>query len=319
MQLAISGISIDYHGGVANQPVENEFRSYIFSDRGKNGINAELSETATFDATNYIITYKDLSFSVDENGIISFATTNNQNSYQWVLVADNDNDGVISGGDEIAPLINSIQDEHFYVFYNNSSEVYLITKLPVDYVTNSQSSTAFPVTYDMAYCNKEGEYETFIMPAGTLKGYEEYVEDIPQLDPSADSIDTSTIVAPTPTLIAVYYEEGETDQVHCTGTYTKAYRDRLVSAGLTLNNFSDSGCTDASIYDGWFELDSNDDDLDAMCSSLGDFWSTRSIYSVPNGLAPCFGFYGSESCEYYLELPLRITIMIDVDLIQPVN
>ena len=247
MQLAISGISIDYHGGVANQPIENEFRSYIFSDRGKNGINAELSESATFDATNNIITYKDLSFSVDENGIISFATTNNQNTHQWVLVADNDNDGVISGGDEIAPLINSIQNESFYVLHNDGGKVCLTTKFPVDYVTNSQSSTAPNVTYDMAYCNKDGEYVIFVLPRDT---------------PSEDEYGNPS------------------NHVHCTGTYTKAYRDRLVSAGLTLIEFSDTGCPDASIplidmtvHDmDFYGIDSNDDDALNLWYELRGYW-----------------------------------------------
>ena len=167
-------------------------------------------------------------YTIDSNGTIEYAGAIEETNEQLTIVADNDNDGVLSIGDEVAPTIDSIKNEHFLVLSVGES-VGLVTKLAVDYVTNSQSSTAPYVTYDMAYCNKDGETETFIMPTTAVK------ETI-YPDASVDEFGNPLPVEP----IYVYYDGTETGQVHCTGTYTKAYRDRLVTAGLELNAISNS-------------------------------------------------------------------------------
>ena len=192
-------------------------------------LNPELSNQGAFasGSSPITVTFTDSKrqYTINNSGTIEYAgIQREEENYQWVLVDDVDNDGVLSIGDEVAPLIDTIQNEHFYVLSVGES-VGLVTKLAVDYVTNSQSSTASYVTYDMAYCNKEGETETLLMPSGAFKGYE--VVD-------HDSEDGSPIMG------EVYYGENETGEVHCTGTYTKAYRNRLVAAGLQLNAFSNS-------------------------------------------------------------------------------
>ena len=176
---------------------------------------------------------KDYAFSVDANsGVV---TSPEELDYQWRIVADNDNDGVISTGDEVAPLINSVKDEHFYVVSNNGNNVKLITKLAVDYNTNSQSSSAEGVPYDKAYCDSEGVEHDWIMPIDMIKtpAGTELVPD------SEDETIFYEVDVP-----AVYYDGTETGKVHCSGIYTKNYGLRLKQAGLNLMNFrTNSGCS----------------------------------------------------------------------------
>ncbi len=184
-----------------------------------------------------------------DNGTIEYAGILGQTpDFQWKIVSDNDNNGIISFGDEVEPLINSIKNEHFYVTYNDGDSVGLITKLPVDYVTNSQSATAPGVTFDMAYCNKEGETENFLMQASDVKEY------------GLISDDEGNLV-----MGEIYYYQNEIGEVHCTGLYTKSYRDRLVASGLSLTEFCngmEGGDSNISIlsenYKGYIFDESND-------------------------------------------------------------
>ena len=165
---------------------------------------------------------KDYAFSVDANS--GEVTSPEKSDYQWRIVSDNDNDGVISTGDEVAPLIDSIKDEHFYVISNNGQYVELLSKLPVDYNTNSQNSSASLVSFNMVYCDLEGVEHDWIMPAGA-EGLEYYTYD------SLGNLITEH----------GYYDGTETGKVHCTGTYAINYGNRLTQAGLQLIECDNSG------------------------------------------------------------------------------
>ena len=146
-------VALAYNSALIKKRGEGDLTA-ITSDN----MNTELTnQGATADGSNPItVTFTDSKrqYTIDTNGTIKIVEP--KTDYQWTMVSDNDNDGVLSLGDEVAPLIDSIKDEHFYVASNNGDSVNLMTKLAVDYVTNSQSSSAPGVTYDMAYSDLDG-------------------------------------------------------------------------------------------------------------------------------------------------------------------
>ena len=262
---------------------------------------------------------KDYAFSVDANsGVV---TSPEESDYQWRIVSDNDNDGVLSIGDEVAPLINSVKDEHFYVVSNNGNNVKLITKLAVDHNTNSQSSSAEGVPYDKAYCDLEGVEHDWIMPTDMIKTPEstELVED------SNDESGFSEITIP-----AVYYDGTEKGKVHCTGTYTKNYGLRLKQAGLNLMDFnSNSGCPYIGLPLWTNPLLGNWDTSDWIFYSpfsdiLGDrlFW--LDLYDTrveKSGLVPYYSDNKGMDTDMYnaSDVTLRLVIQVDFNLFNTAN
>lgn len=64
LKLGILSLATDYNIGTKMET----FRAFIFNNDSKTKLNNELSGTATFDDTNYIITYKGAIYQVEENG-----------------------------------------------------------------------------------------------------------------------------------------------------------------------------------------------------------------------------------------------------------
>ncbi len=296
-------------------------------------LNTELTnQGATADGSDpIIVTFTDSQrqYKINTSGVIEpVKTLEPELDCQWKIVSDNDNNGVISIGDELAPLIDSIKNEHFYVVSNNGNDVNLITKLSVDYVTNSQNSSAPGVTYDMAYCDKEGVEQDFIMP-----------EDMIKIPASTEMVEMSTddgeSVFSEVEIPAVYYDGTETGKVHCTGTYIKNYGLRLKQAGLNLMDFnSNSGCSyiglprwDCPLLGFWDTTDWTF--YSPFAEILGDrfFWIDNS-YSL-NGAVP---FYTDGLVPYYSNndgingdnyfnsnITLRPIIQVDIDSINMSN
>ena len=194
----------------------------------------------------------------------------NPPAIEWQLVNDLDNDGVISIGDEIAPLISSIENEHFYVLKNNGTNVWMITKYCVDSTTNSQSPTAAGVTFDKAFYDPEQESVELYMKPGSKSNnlvhyvcYDSYGE-------IAGSYDDYEI-----------YADGDTDTVTCTGLNLKNYESRLINSGLKLYEVytGKNKVVDMLIYlhDGVFFIDSTDAINSSspyinIFESLGECW-----------------------------------------------
>ena len=143
-------------------------------------------------------------------------------SYQWKIVADKDNSGTISVFDEVAPVIESIKDEHFIVLDISNQEVILMAKLCVDPTSNSQSTNAAGITFNDAY-DTGSEGKQWVMEEGTLKS-KELVE---------VSTDSST---PVFSEVIEYYGNNELGTAVGDGRVTRNYEQRLINAGLTLFN-----------------------------------------------------------------------------------
>ena len=234
-------VALAYNSALAKKVSEGDLEKVTAED-----LNNELTnQGATADGSDpIVVTFTDSKrqYKINTNGVIEpVKTLESGLDYQWKIVSDNDNNGVISIGDEVEPLIDSVKNEHFYVLDNNGNSVKLITKLSVDYVTNSQSSSAPGVTYDMAYCDKEGVEHDWIMPSDMIKipattnvTYSEVYDSIEDKYVLLESVEE---------IPAVYYDGTETGKVHCTGTYIKNYGLRLKQAGLALMDYnSGSGC-----------------------------------------------------------------------------
>ena len=303
---ATGGISKYYSGDEKNiiTAIENAVSTEV------QGFKEFTSIRGTSPVEGLVTRYgKDHAFSIDANtGKVT--TPSEVIDCQWTLVADNDNDGVLSRGDEVAPLIDSVANEHFFILESYGESVKLITKLAVDNVTNSQSSTAPLVSYDMAYCDKEGVEHDFIMPATMIKTPEK-TEII-----HYESYD-SMVVTP-----AVYYNGTETAKVHCPGTYTKAYGERLKAAGLVLENFSNKGCEYISLEEGSWKRFSNEEQtlFESWIIEDDDFWigiedsgvSTEAPYGKWSPITK--GLIYAANC--FDKKALRPTIQINTDLIQ---
>lgn len=241
-------------------------------------LNTELTnQGANADGNNPIIvtfTNSKRQYTINSSGTIEYAgiQSEEEQDYQWTIVADNDNDGVISLGDEVAPLIDSVKDEHFYVISNNGDNVRLITKLSVDYVTNSQSSSAPGVTYDMAYCDLDGVEHDWVMPTWAVKSVE-YSSVEYSYDDEFGNPDSSTAYN-------VYYDGTETGKVHCTGTYTKNYGLRLKQAGLNLMDFNNnSGCSYIGLPRGVDIMNAYCSDIEGVPLALGKMIGNRVVWS----------------------------------------
>ena len=68
LKLGIVSLSTDYYSKTTRP---STFREFIFTEESEADLNKYLSETATFDDTNYTITYKNILYEVEENGTIS--------------------------------------------------------------------------------------------------------------------------------------------------------------------------------------------------------------------------------------------------------
>ena len=74
LQLAINAVAIDYYKNFASTG-SSTLRDYIFLSTTQTAINSQLSENASYDATNKKITYKQIEFSVDEKGNVTNSGT----------------------------------------------------------------------------------------------------------------------------------------------------------------------------------------------------------------------------------------------------
>lgn len=68
LKLGIVSLSTDYYSKTTRP---STFREFIFTEESEADLNKYLSGTATFDDTNYTITYKNILYEVEENGTIS--------------------------------------------------------------------------------------------------------------------------------------------------------------------------------------------------------------------------------------------------------
>ena len=140
-----------------------------------------------------------------------------QVSYQWKVVADNDNSGTISIGDEVAPLIDSIKNEHFIIINISGSLLELLTKLCVDTTSNSQSNSAPSVTFDKVFDTGDGGIQV-AMSSSDVKYI--YVE------PSEEGMSGYWE--------NTYYIEGEIGTLVSNGIAMENYENRFIQAGMTL-------------------------------------------------------------------------------------
>ena len=147
-------------------------------------------------------------------------------TYQWRVVADNDNNGKISLGDEVEPVIASIKNEHFYVVDLSSIQIELLSKYCVDPTSNSQSTNAAYVTYDEVY-DTGSQGEKFIMQEGSVKS-SNYVEGYFDSNENGEEIWIEGYWS------YEYYGQDELGTLVSEGRCTRNYENRFTVAGMNL-------------------------------------------------------------------------------------
>ena len=166
--------------------------------------------------------------------------TSPDDNCQWIIVSDNDNSNTLSIADEVAPLNNSLKDEHFVVINISNNRVTLLSKLCVDPTANSQMTNADGVTYEEGHATPVwGEH--WCVPSGGTVG----TVLIPVTGTSADEYYTEQGLVPeriySSDVFVVYNYTGREDnivKVVGNGRCIENYEQRFTEAGMTLDNIA---------------------------------------------------------------------------------
>ena len=190
------GIRLAYSAAVVkdmtsgNEKVKKET---IQSELEKHFPGATISITDSEDGTEWIIVVNGADVTVPAGAKAEVIG-------KWGLI-DNDINGIVSSGDIVYPLVNSLSNERFYVYSNDDRNVTLMTCYALNKDNNAQSvNSPSEVPFD------ENEYED-------IGDYWSYYPD----------------------------KKTSYDQEPTIKNYVDAYATKLMNAGLALNNCGKEG------------------------------------------------------------------------------
>ncbi len=245
------GIRLAYSAAVVkdmtsgNEKVKKET---IQSELEKHFPGATISITDSEDGTEWIIVVNGADVTVPAGAKAEVIG-------KWALI-DEDDDGVVSTGDIVYPLVNSLSNEKFYVYNNDESNVTLMACHALNKDTNAQSANSpSEVPFD------ENEYED--------------VGDYWCYNPGKKTS----------------YDEEPTIK-----NYVDAYATKLMNAGLALNNCGKEGQYGRLMYSDDLLTDHQNSynlDIDSIGIS---YWTYNPflIDNLPLNLALAPGFYKSD-------------------------
>lgn len=297
----------------------NEFGELVAEELA-NELNTNYGDKLTATASDNTVSVSFNSgrtYDVDTDGNVAPTV-----GYQWQVVADNDNSGTISLGDEVAPLVEGLENEHFLIIGMENSIMKLLAKNSVDPTSNSQSTNAEDVTYAEAYTTDESGELWLMKPDSIKKDFHNDTDWSFSVEIVESSSDEGASIQP---VNIEKYGKNDRGIVISSGRCLRNYEQRFLIANMKLHKMSNEKNKMNLLSFDFFNVSSNDfaawEIIELIDSTQRDFWLYNELdprWQVDND--HCYFNYHSDGLHidldrYYEKHGLRPMIHVKANLI----